>query len=88
MKRVFCGGPVHQHFPPAFCRLLVFNWSVNDSPFLAAQWQDNADKLDIPGADRKKMVEYRAQLDKERESALAKGRNRPKRKVGGGLGAV
>lgn len=27
------------------------------------------------------MVEYRAQLDKERESALAKGRNRPKRKV-------
>ncbi|CAN0486099.1 unnamed protein product, partial [Hapterophycus canaliculatus] len=43
--------------------------------------QDNADKLDIPGADRKKMVEYRAQLDKERESALAKGRNRPKRKV-------
>ncbi|CAM9967392.1 unnamed protein product [Scytosiphon promiscuus] len=43
--------------------------------------KDNADKLDIPGADRKKMVEYRAQLDKERESALAKGRNRPKRKV-------
>ncbi|CAM9375750.1 unnamed protein product [Ectocarpus sp. 4 AP-2014] len=44
--------------------------------------KDNADKLDIPGADRKKMVEYRAQLDKERESALAKGRNRPKRKLG------
>lgn len=44
--------------------------------------QDNADKLDIPGADRKKMAEYRAQLDAEREEALAKGRNRPKRKVG------
>lgn len=43
--------------------------------------QDNADKLDIPGADRKKMVEYRAQLDAERDAALAKGRNRPKRKV-------
>lgn len=44
--------------------------------------KDNADKLDIPGADRKKMVEYRAQLDAEREAALAKGRNRPKRKLG------
>ncbi|CAM9221104.1 unnamed protein product [Pylaiella littoralis] len=44
--------------------------------------KDNADKLDIPGADRRKMVEYRAQLDKERDSALAKGRNRPKRKLG------
>lgn len=30
------------------------------------------------------MVEYRAQLDKERDEALAKGRNRPKRKVGVG----
>lgn len=50
-------------------------------PLAGSRFQDNADKLDIPGADRKKMVEYRAQLDKERESALAKGRNRPKRKV-------
>lgn len=44
--------------------------------------QDNADKLDIPGADRKKMVEYRAQLDAERDKALAKGKSKPKRKVG------
>lgn len=49
--------------------------------FALALSKDNADKLDIPGADRKKMVEYRAQLDAEREAALAKGRNRPKRKV-------
>ena len=28
------------------------------------------------------MAEYRAQLDAVREEALAKGRNRPKRKVG------
>ncbi|CAM9682248.1 unnamed protein product, partial [Discosporangium mesarthrocarpum] len=44
--------------------------------------KDNEDRLNIPGADQKKMILYRKQLDAEREAALAKGRNRPKRKLG------
>ncbi|CAM9485282.1 unnamed protein product [Choristocarpus tenellus] len=46
--------------------------------------KDNEDRLDIAGSDRKKMMKYRQQLDQEREAALAKGRDRPKRKVTGG----
>lgn len=76
--------------PSAGINPLWYMCPINSAyPFLSAPrmyfcvFQDNADKLDIPGADRKKMVEYRAQLDKEREAALAKGRNRPKRKVRG-----
>lgn len=35
--------------------------------------KDNEDKLDMVGADMRKMAEYRAQLDREREMKLAQG---------------
>ncbi|CAE7469535.1 unnamed protein product [Symbiodinium microadriaticum] len=37
--------------------------------------KDNEDKLDMMGAEMRKMTEYRAQLDREREEKLAKGRS-------------
>jgi hypothetical protein len=37
--------------------------------------KDNEDKLNLEGMDQKKMEEYRAQLDKERETRLARGTN-------------
>lgn len=35
--------------------------------------KDNADKLDMTGADQKKMLQYRAELDRNRELLLSKG---------------
>lgn len=47
---------------------------INDPNRLS--WEDykqiKADKLDLVGADQRKMLEYRAQLDAEREARLAK----------------
>lgn len=41
--------------------------------------KDNEDKLDLVGTDVRKMVEYRAQLDKEREARLQRGTNHSKK---------
>jgi hypothetical protein len=41
--------------------------------------KDNSDKLNLEGVDQKKMEEYRAQLDKEREARLARGTNHGKK---------
>ena len=35
--------------------------------------KDNADKLDMTGADQKKMIQYRAELDRNRELLLSRG---------------
>ena len=40
--------------------------------------KDNSDKLNLEGVDQKKMEEYRAQLDREREDRLARGTNHKK----------
>mmetsp|Transcript_2364 Transcript_2364/g.6234 ORF Transcript_2364/g.6234 Transcript_2364/m.6234 type:complete len:185 (+) Transcript_2364:122-676(+) len=37
--------------------------------------KDNEDKLNLDGLDQRKMEEYRAQLDKERDTILARGKN-------------
>jgi len=42
--------------------------------------KDNEDKLNLSGADQKKMEEYRKQLDQDREARLSKGRDRKKEK--------
>jgi len=41
--------------------------------------KDNEDKLDIAGAEERKMIEYRAQLDRERESKLSLGSRQGKK---------
>jgi hypothetical protein len=41
--------------------------------------KDNEEKLDLVGNDVRKMVEYRAQLDKEREERLGRGTNHGKK---------
>jgi hypothetical protein len=42
--------------------------------------KDNEDKLNLEGMDQKKMEEYRAQLDKERDKRLARGTNHKQEK--------
>mmetsp|Transcript_1446 Transcript_1446/g.1943 ORF Transcript_1446/g.1943 Transcript_1446/m.1943 type:complete len:186 (-) Transcript_1446:427-984(-) len=42
--------------------------------------KDNEDKLNLSGADQKKMEEYRRELDEERERILSRGSNHKKKK--------
>jgi len=42
--------------------------------------KDNADKLDIAGEEKKKMAEYRRELDKERDERLKRGTNHGSKK--------
>jgi len=60
-KKVYC-SPTHTH-------TLI---SLTHTHTLSLTHKDNADKLNISGQDAKKMEEYRKQLDKERETRLAR----------------
>ncbi len=54
---------------------------INDSnrPTWEQYKKDNESKLDLVGGEMRKMVEYRAQLDKERDQRLEHGTNRAKK---------
>jgi hypothetical protein len=54
---------------------------INDSnrPTWEQYKKDNESKLDLIGGEMRKMVEYRAQLDKERDQRLEHGTNRAKK---------
>lgn len=51
-------------------RTLADNMSNPNRPTWEQYKKDNEDKLDLVGADMKKMADYRAQLDREREGRL------------------
>ena len=57
-------------------RTLADNMSNPNRPTWEQYKKDNEDKLDLVGTDMKKMAEYRAQLDRERESRLSGGKRK------------
>lgn len=57
-------------------RTLADNMSNPNRPTWEQYKKDNEDKLDLVGTDMKKMAEYRAQLDRERDLRLSGGQKR------------
>mmetsp|Transcript_18957 Transcript_18957/g.43204 ORF Transcript_18957/g.43204 Transcript_18957/m.43204 type:complete len:225 (-) Transcript_18957:340-1014(-) len=57
-------------------RTLAQKLADSNRPTWEQYKKDNEDKLNLEGADAKKMAEYREELDKERDKLLSKGRGR------------